>query len=334
MRDLAEDVESDQCITFAEGLCDGCHAGRPRALLLCEPRYRARARRAASSARCRRVRRGLRGAQRAVVHVPRAPLAARDIAEDLLEETWLRLVKHAGRLRADTRLAPWLFTVARNLHVSFIVPGRWRTRATAGLMALWPVARNALTLRGRRSRRTRAPHRTGAGLHPVASSEVLLLVGVAGLDHSDAADFAGLRRKHSANGCIGRVKHCLRRLTEMRRGDAGAGRNDVMSEPLIRLLADLRPAEPDPARAERTRYAAVRGFAAGAGCIRLTRFRPAHHGRRTCHRGTRSRGPDRRVRSGHSPVRRSLVQHARRSGRAPCKPSPASSRYLALEPPG
>src|SRR5438045_5350659 len=43
----------------------------------------------------------------------------RDIAEDLLEETWLRLVKHARRLRADTRLAPWLFTVARNLHVSF-----------------------------------------------------------------------------------------------------------------------------------------------------------------------------------------------------------------------
>src|SRR5438128_7281054 len=43
----------------------------------------------------------------------------RDVAEDLLEETWLRLVKHARRLRADTKLGPWLFTVARNLHVSF-----------------------------------------------------------------------------------------------------------------------------------------------------------------------------------------------------------------------
>src|SRR5437899_9441374 len=43
----------------------------------------------------------------------------RDVAEDLLEETWLRLVKHAQRLRADTRLGPWLFTVARHLHVSF-----------------------------------------------------------------------------------------------------------------------------------------------------------------------------------------------------------------------
>src|SRR5262252_10671586 len=44
----------------------------------------------------------------------------RDVAEDLLEETWLRLVKHARRLRADTSLGPWLFTVARNLHVSFV----------------------------------------------------------------------------------------------------------------------------------------------------------------------------------------------------------------------
>src|SRR6185295_16615609 len=43
----------------------------------------------------------------------------RDVAEELLEETWLRLVAHAGRLQADTRLGPWLFTVARNLYVSY-----------------------------------------------------------------------------------------------------------------------------------------------------------------------------------------------------------------------
>jgi RNA polymerase sigma-70 factor (ECF subfamily) len=42
----------------------------------------------------------------------------RDVAEDLLEETWLRLVKHAWRLRPDTRLGPWLFTVARHLHAN------------------------------------------------------------------------------------------------------------------------------------------------------------------------------------------------------------------------
>jgi len=42
----------------------------------------------------------------------------RSVAEDLLEETWLRLVLSAEGLRADTRLGPWLFTVARNLYVS------------------------------------------------------------------------------------------------------------------------------------------------------------------------------------------------------------------------
>src|SRR5262245_55566055 len=40
----------------------------------------------------------------------------RTVAEDLLDETWLRLVTHARALRADTRLASWLFTVVRNLY--------------------------------------------------------------------------------------------------------------------------------------------------------------------------------------------------------------------------
>ena len=44
---------------------------------------------------------------------------SRDVAEDLLEETWLRLVGHAARLNPDTSLGPWLFTVARNLHISY-----------------------------------------------------------------------------------------------------------------------------------------------------------------------------------------------------------------------
>ena len=31
----------------------------------------------------------------------------REVAEDLLEETWLRLVARAAHLQADTRLGPW-----------------------------------------------------------------------------------------------------------------------------------------------------------------------------------------------------------------------------------
>lgn len=43
----------------------------------------------------------------------------RDVAEDLLEETWLRLVTRASELTDETRLGPWLFTVARNLFASW-----------------------------------------------------------------------------------------------------------------------------------------------------------------------------------------------------------------------
>jgi RNA polymerase sigma-70 factor (ECF subfamily) len=39
----------------------------------------------------------------------------RDVAEDLLQETFLRLVKHAQRLAEDTRIEVWLLSVARNL---------------------------------------------------------------------------------------------------------------------------------------------------------------------------------------------------------------------------
>ena len=46
----------------------------------------------------------------------------RELAEDLLQETWLRLAANATRLDDDTRLGAWLFTVARNLHRSHV---RW-----------------------------------------------------------------------------------------------------------------------------------------------------------------------------------------------------------------
>src|SRR5512147_1350566 len=64
----------------------------------------------------------------------------RDVAEDLLEETWLRLVKHARRLRPDTRLAPWLFTVARNLYASYCRSRLLEDSHAAGVLALWPFS--------------------------------------------------------------------------------------------------------------------------------------------------------------------------------------------------
>ena len=42
-------------------------------------------------------------------------LGERSLAEDLLQETFLRLCRFAPQLRADTDLTAWLLTVARNL---------------------------------------------------------------------------------------------------------------------------------------------------------------------------------------------------------------------------
>ena len=37
-------------------------------------------------------------------------------AEDLFQETWLAAARHVHRVRADTELLPWLYTIARNKH--------------------------------------------------------------------------------------------------------------------------------------------------------------------------------------------------------------------------
>jgi len=65
----------------------------------------------------------------------------RDVAEDLLEETWLRLVARAGDLTDETRLGPWLFTVARNLFASWCRHRSLDENRLSDLVPSWPGAR-------------------------------------------------------------------------------------------------------------------------------------------------------------------------------------------------
>jgi RNA polymerase sigma factor (sigma-70 family) len=64
----------------------------------------------------------------------------RDVAEDLLEETWLRLVASAARLQPDTRIGPWLFTVARNIHLSYCRSRLLDESHLPGMIGLWPTS--------------------------------------------------------------------------------------------------------------------------------------------------------------------------------------------------
>lgn len=152
----------------------------------------------------------------------------RDVAEDLLEETWLRLVKHARRLRPDTRLAPWLFTVARNLHVSFNRSRVLEDSATASVIALWPFSiERSSPFEAAAASELEARIERALATMPAASREVLLLVGVAGLDHSDAADICGItpealrQRLHRARETLSKA---LEESREIRNADGAPGR--------------------------------------------------------------------------------------------------------------
>ena len=135
----------------------------------------------------------------------------RDVAEDLLEETWLRLVKHTHRLNEDTRLGPWLFTVARNLHVSYVRSRVLELSVTGGLTPLWPSADRPSPFETTAARELERRIERALASLPAASREVLLLVGVAGLDHSDAADVCGItpealrQRLHRARALLTRA---------------------------------------------------------------------------------------------------------------------------------
>lgn len=117
----------------------------------------------------------------------------REVAEDLLEETWLRLVSHAARLKPDTVLGAWLFTVARNLHVSYQRSRALEDLSSSGLIGLWPygVHRSSPFEETAANELERRVERALASL-PSRSREVLLLVATAGLSPAEAASICGI----------------------------------------------------------------------------------------------------------------------------------------------
>ena len=152
---------------------------------------------------------------------------SRDIAEDLVEETWLRVVRHARRLEAETRLAPWLFTVARNVHVSYCRNRAVDDAATAQI-GLWPQTAAAspfdLTAASALERRVEA----AVAELPVSFREVLLLVGVEGLTPSEAAAVCGVTPE-TMRQRLSRGRAALALALEA--GDAPAGK----------VLKEVRP---------------------------------------------------------------------------------------------
>lgn len=115
----------------------------------------------------------------------------RDVAEELLQETWIRVVSEAGSLRDGQKLGPWLFAIARNLSLSHL---RWRA----------VDAESQQTLRQAPPREAPSPFELTAGSElerrleaalaslPPLYREVLLLV-VEGLSPQEAAEALGVK---------------------------------------------------------------------------------------------------------------------------------------------
>jgi RNA polymerase sigma-70 factor (ECF subfamily) len=115
----------------------------------------------------------------------------RDVADDLFQETFLALARSAPRLREDTELAAWLFTVARNEHLS------WRRWAMLDL-SRWVLlgeddGAQAIALPHDAENRE-AIQRMEESLAALSDShrEVLLLVTVEGFDQERVGEMLGI----------------------------------------------------------------------------------------------------------------------------------------------
>ncbi len=118
----------------------------------------------------------------------------RDTAEDLAQETWMKLAKAAPTLREDTTLAALLFTIARN---AFLSHRRWAMLDLSRLVVVGLETVSAAAPDGapdeahERARAIRLLERA-LGELSVASREVLLLVGVEGLEQEEVARILGV----------------------------------------------------------------------------------------------------------------------------------------------
>lgn len=140
------------------------------------------------------------------------------LAEDLLQETFLRLSRKAGELSPDTRLGAWLFTVARNL----VFDERRRVLLSLDRISRWREWR-ALDNRADTPAEITAGNETARRLQaaladlPLMWREILLLCGVEGFEPAEAARILGIADE-AARKRLSRAREALRRALAAQEG--------------------------------------------------------------------------------------------------------------------
>ena len=110
--------------------------------------------------------------------------AERHLAEDLLQQTFLRLAEHGPELRAGSDLRAWLYTVARNAFLGQVRGRRLATETNLELVADYaPDAETRLMLGDVEQALSRLR---------LEDRELLLLVGAEGLEPLAVSRMLGL----------------------------------------------------------------------------------------------------------------------------------------------
>jgi RNA polymerase sigma-70 factor, ECF subfamily len=155
----------------------------------------------------------------------------RDVAEDLHQEVWLSIARHAAQLAPDTDLAAWIFTVARNRFLSSRRRAQVTVAAPDAAAALAEIASGPPPSDDPGCRDLERALAALADVH----REVLLLVGVEGLDVNQAAAVLAIR-PDAARQRLARARAAL--AAALDDADAGAAAApDPASSPSIERKA-------------------------------------------------------------------------------------------------
>jgi RNA polymerase sigma-70 factor (ECF subfamily) len=138
----------------------------------------------------------------------------RDLAEDLFQETWIRLARHARRLEEGTNLRAWLYAVARNLFRDHARRAGLDAASLGTLGGWWyldvPVGPGAPDETAIAADAARRLERAFARL-PANAREILLLVAAEGFAVDEAARIleiapeAARQRLHRARADLARA---------------------------------------------------------------------------------------------------------------------------------
>lgn len=118
-------------------------------------------------------------------------LGYRQLAEDLLQETFLRVFTHRERYRPTARFKTWLFTIARNLAIDQLrrQGGRQEIESRESLELV--ADPGATPLQRAEAQELGERLRSAVMRLPPSQREVLLLSRVAGLNHEEIAELTG-----------------------------------------------------------------------------------------------------------------------------------------------